>query len=688
MTQAGAVVRSIGGTSCGESSTLRAGKRFDIQGLRAICMLQVLGYHAWTIGSPIGVDSFIMISAFLMTGSFVRRAETGRTPWFVERWLNTFKRLLPPLVITVLATVALALLVLPRTRWMEIMMQGTASVTYWQNWRLAAVSADYFAHDHSGASPLQHLWSMSMQGQVFLLWPLVMTLCAWAASRMGRGPRRLTVVTFSAISLVSLCWLLFAAPDDGSIYFDTRARVWEFALGSAIAAAAPWISPRGPLARALSWLGLVVLVVYCVVPIGDYPGLMAAVPMLAVSTILLAAEDDGPGSVRRVLSWRPLVWLGDRSYAVYLVHWPLFTLYLAARDVPRLGVSEGVVLMVVSVVLASVMTTYVDRPAQVRPRTGPVLRKKAVMVSVSLIIGLTPLGIGHMVLAHQRAEELADLVQIDADEHPGATAITSSLAPSYIEPPVPGPLARDHQWYSWPYGSCSPEQDRGVQGNASRCAYSEGDTRSSVSIVVVGDSHAQQNIVPVVHVLAAQHGAEVTTYLKGGCTFGVPEAFDGGECRQRNRYVMEWIEREQPDIVMLQTTQAAAGSADETLRPGVVDIVECLTDQGVTVIGFRDNLRAMTDLYECSDERPSDQLMGGCLLLQNDFLATTDPAIVLADTEGFVSIDATDLYCVDGICPTILGNVYVYMDSNHLTSAYSRTMAEELANRVAAATGM
>ena len=120
----------------------KPGRRLDIQGLRAVCMIQVLGFHAWRIGSPIGVDAFIMISAYLMTGAFVRRAEAGRTPWVVERWLHTFKRLMPPLVVTVLITVAASLLVLPRNRWIEVLVQGAASVTYWQNWRLAAVSAN------------------------------------------------------------------------------------------------------------------------------------------------------------------------------------------------------------------------------------------------------------------------------------------------------------------------------------------------------------------------------------------------------------------------------------------------------------------------------------------------------------------------------------------------------------------
>ena len=339
----------------------KPGRRLDIQGLRAVCMIQVLGFHAWRIGSPIGVDAFIMISAYLMTGAFVRRAEDGRPPWFVERWLHTFKRLMPPLVVTVLITVAASLLILPRNRWIEVLVQGAASVTYWQNWRLAAVSADYFADNHAVSSPLQHLWSMSMQGQVFLLWPVLMAVCAGFASLVRLPVRRVVAVAFAVLAATSLTWLVTSAPANGSVYFDTRARIWEFALGSAIAAAAPWLRPRSAWARWLvSWLGLGTLVLFCLVSIGTYPGPMAAVPMTAVAAILLCDTRPRVGTVSRLLSWRPLVALGDRSYAVYLLHWPLFVLYLTATDQETFDLRTGAALIAIALVAATIMTWGVE----------------------------------------------------------------------------------------------------------------------------------------------------------------------------------------------------------------------------------------------------------------------------------------------------------------------------------------
>ena len=105
-------------------------------------MTQVLLYHAWFIGSPIGVDAFIMVSAYLMTRSFIRRTEAGIMPKILDRWATTFKRLLPPLVVVVVAALLTSLSLLPATRWRSMVDQSWASITYWQNWLLATISTD------------------------------------------------------------------------------------------------------------------------------------------------------------------------------------------------------------------------------------------------------------------------------------------------------------------------------------------------------------------------------------------------------------------------------------------------------------------------------------------------------------------------------------------------------------------
>ena len=658
-------------------------RRLDIQGLRAVCMIQVLGFHAWRIGSPIGVDAFIMISAYLMTGAFVRRAEDGRTPWFVERWLHTFKRLMPPLVVTVLITVAASLLILPRNRWIEVLVQGAASVTYWQNWRLAAVSADYFADNHAVSSPLQHLWSMSMQGQVFLLWPVLMAVCAGLASRMHLSVRRVVAVAFAVLAAVSLIWLMTSAPANGSVYFDTRARIWEFALGSAIAAAAPWLRPRSAWARWLvSWLGLGTLVLFCLVSIGTYPGPMAAVPMTAVAAVLLCDTGPRAGTVSRLLSWRPLVALGDRSYAVYLLHWPLFVLYLTATDQETFDLRTGAALIAIALVAATIMTWGVDRPAQVFPRSGRRLRIQAAMVVTSLVVGGLPLGVAGGAIAYQRQQEISQQVQVGVDpDHPGALALGKGQASEWTKPPVPGPLAVTSEWVSLSTTRCDEAVAARVESENSSCRRLPSSSDEAVRAVLVGDSHAAQNIVPTLHLLHDTDDWDITAYLKGACSFGLPEYYKGS-CRERNSAVLEQIEADPPDVVVIQTTETSEDSSLELLRPGIKRLVERLTDEGVTVIGFRDNPRSEKSLYECASSVGPQTMVGGCVFPKEDVMAAEDPAKFLEENPLFHQIDPSDMLCPDDVCGTIIGDVFVYMDGNHISATYSRTMAPELASRI------
>src|SRR5919112_1046360 len=147
--------------------------RPEVQGLRALAVLMVVAYHVWLGRVSGGVDIFLLISAFLLTLSFVRKAEDGRPFGLVAHWLHLFKRLLPAAVVVILGVLAGTWLILPQSRWPQVLDQAWASLLYSQNWLLADTAVDYYAQDHVGASPLQHFWSLSIQGQVFILWPLV-----------------------------------------------------------------------------------------------------------------------------------------------------------------------------------------------------------------------------------------------------------------------------------------------------------------------------------------------------------------------------------------------------------------------------------------------------------------------------------------------------------------------------------
>lgn len=662
------------------SVTRRSPQRGDIQGLRAICMAQVLIYHAWNIGSPIGVDSFIMISAFLMTSSFVRRAEAGRTPFFIERWANTFKRLLPPLIIVVFATVWASLRFLPQSRWPEIFDQAKASLTYTQNWRLIDVSTDYFAENSALSSPLQHLWSMSMQGQIFLLWPVIMGLCVLVAKLCHVAVRNVIFTAFALLTVFSLVWLLVWAPNDGSIYFYTRARLWEFSLGSTLAAAAPWFRIKGLSARMLSWIGVMVLLLFCLVSIGEYPGPMAAIPMLAVSTVLLFPSGDHPHGASRFLSFKPLAGIGNISYSVYLIHWPIFIIYLNIIDQESLTLADGTALILLSLLVAWGVTKLVDDPLRLWPWANAATSNKIATAVLAFTIGIVPITLWDrkVIADDQSASNVLDPV-----EHPGALALAQATSQNYTEDPVPNP---ESSWTADLPDPCGDEvPDEFSTANLGYCTQVGDENKASVRILSVGSSKLSQ-FTPAFEQIAQSNNWFIRHSHHSACTWSLDDSV-GPACRARNTAALEYIDEFQPDYVILQTTLTTAESPDEAPIPGVEELIQEITAKGIPVIGIRDTIRKSDSILECSLEHPSTSILGGCFLFRPDYQPDENPANTFNSIPGFAPIDLTDQLCIGDLCPTIIGNTYVYVDTMHISNEYVVSLAPVLESRLKEAMG-
>lgn len=235
------------------------GHRAELHGLRGLAIGLVVLYHVFLDRVSGGVDVFLFLSAFFLTGSFVRRMEDGRALAPVAYWARTFKRLLPPAVVVVLGTLAAVRLLLPPSTWMPSLQDAVASFLQVQNWQLIVRGTDYEAAATLSTSPMQQFWSMSIQGQVFLLWPLLFVLCAVIARATGVGPRRVVLVLMSAIVLASFAWSVISTSSQQPIaYFDTTARLWEFAAGSLLAfwpAAAPPRARAGHRFSGSCWVG-------------------------------------------------------------------------------------------------------------------------------------------------------------------------------------------------------------------------------------------------------------------------------------------------------------------------------------------------------------------------------------------------------------------------------------------------
>jgi peptidoglycan/LPS O-acetylase OafA/YrhL len=677
-----------GATTKGRKPSFRP----EVQGLRALAVLMVVAYHVWLGRVSGGVDIFLLISAFLLTLSFVRKAEAGRPFGLLAHWLHLFKRLLPAAVVVILGLLAGTWLILPQSRWPQVLDQAWASLLYSQNWLLADTAVDYYAQDHAGASPLQHFWSLSIQGQVFILWPLIFAGAAGVLALLRRLPvsagvvtyRGLLAVVFGAVFAFSLAYSVEqTATNQAYAYFDTRARLWEFALGSLLALALPYLKPARALRVVLGWAGLAAMLSCGLLLTVDrsFPGYVALWPTLAGAAIVAAGQSGSRFGVDRILSSRPLVALGDNSYALYLWHWPVLVLALAATGVEAPNLVQGLAIVGASVVLAVLTTRFVEKPLRDWHWPKRQAWRTAVVIVACGAVLAGPVAIWQTTLT---AEESATAAQ-PRELTPGAAALSpeNAAVPAPDARIIPGPAALDNDWagIQAPCVGANATTDPILEG--CRQAVPEGEVTKR--IVVLGDSHSQQYLGALAPIAAAR-GWELVTLLMPACRFGAESDTRNAECNTYNQASAAYVLEHRPDAVFTVASLTHEEAPFETDVPGYLDGVRPFADAGIEIIGIRDNPRFTFNMPECVQRNGADA--HECSVPLEESLADPSPLEgYRGKVDGLHLMDLSDFICARGICPGVVGNVYVYKDDNHLTRTYVETMIPMFEQRLLAATG-
>lgn len=664
-----------------ESVARYSGFRPEIQGLRAVAVIMVVLYHVFLGRVSGGVDIFLLISAFFMTLSFVRKLEGGRPLRIGRYWLHTFKRLLPLAVLTVLGTLVLIALFFPAYRVEEVLRQAVATLTYTENWALAFSSVDYYAADRSTASPFQHFWSLSVQGQVFLLWPLLFGL-TWLLTR-GRSrlrPVPVLAVIFSAIFAVSLAFsITTTAAQQEFAYFDTRTRLWEFALGSLLALALPYIRlPRG-IRVVLGWAGFLsmVLVGLLVDVQGAFPGWIALWPLLSAAAIMIAGQTDSRIGLDRIFASRPLVRLGDSSYALYLVHWPLLITYLVIRDRPEAGPRSGAVLILISLLLAIAATRLVETPLKRWKWPEATRLRLAGAIVVCLAVGLTP------VLAWQQGIRAAAAASPDGPtaSNPGALVLRDDVqtSPDPDAPIVPLPAELDDQ--APDRGAACPTEWSIPAESQEWCRDSVPAQDPSKTVLLIGNSHAE-HWLEALRPVAEANDWRVISYIKPGCYWTDHEDQLQGDCGPWLDGSMPLVHQIDPDLIITQST--FTNQHGEYYKPAYEERVREVTGEGYRILGVRDVPRFDQAPPECvMDAQDPDAPQ---CRKTHPMLGQPDPMQPVADELPlYAEMDMTDQLCPDGSCPPVIGNMYVQWDSGHLSIPYSRSLAWTFGDRLAAA---
>ncbi|PYF99380.1 Peptidoglycan/LPS O-acetylase OafA/YrhL, contains acyltransferase and SGNH-hydrolase domains [Georgenia satyanarayanai] len=667
--------------------------RGDIQGLRAVAVGLVLLYHAgvpFLPGGFVGVDVFFVISGFLITGLIVREVErTGRLS-LSRFYARRAKRLLPATAVVFVTVAALTLLFLPVTRWRDIAGDIAASSVYLVNWRLADRSVDYLAAE-SAASPLQHFWSLAVEEQFYIVWPLLIVALFWRWRR-GSASRRL-LLGLAVIAVPSFVWSVhLTTANPGAAYFVTTTRLWEMAVGAVLAVGVVHADRLSPTVRTvLGWAGLAAIG-YAALTFDastTFPGAAALVPTLGAAAVLLAGSGDGRGELGP-LTATPMQHVGAWSYSLYLWHWPLIVVATAVWGADgTLPVTTGLLVVTASVLPAWLTYRLVERPFHQSPRFG-VPWRAGVLGLVCVAVGLTAAGLLAVASTRASVPEGAgrgaavlgdDPAAADAGEPEEVTSITPPLADA------PDDVADV-------YGDGCHQDQRSAE--VTSCVY--GDTESETVIALVGDSHAA-HWQPTLEVLAEENGWRLETYTKSACIFADVLVWSGSasepyvSCQEWQDTVREQLTAQGPDVVVVSTSGAYRLPGDgeplsreeslDGLAEGSARNWRALEDAGVDVLTINDTPRLAVDAPECVAEHLDD--IDACAIDRDAAMSRSGAALLRTAAEQVPEVDFVDLteyVCPRQSCVPVVGGVLTFSDAHHLTATYARTLAPRLAETI------
>ena len=555
--------------------------RADIEGLRAVAVAIVVLAHArlgFAAGGYVGVDVFFVISGFLITQLLVGELDRSGRVSVARFYARRVKRLMPQALTVIAAVVVAASLLLSPLEADVVARDVVAAGAYAMNWHLSAEAADYF-HSGEAARPLDHLWSLAVEEQFYAVWPWLLLALAWVS-------RRALPVAVAAIAAASFAYAVasvHAAPE--AAYYSAFGRAWELGLGAALA-----VLPTLRLWPGAAWLGLAAIAV-SVLTFGaatPFPGAAALVPTLGAAAVIAA------GAPLRLLTLRPMRWLGRVSYAWYVWHWPVLVFAGAGSAGGRALVA------LLSLVPAWLTYRWIETP--LRHSTLHV-RRPWTTLAAGLAGPAAVVGIGLALSAG-----LSSPPALAAAEAVGAPALGRQLQRSAtaLRPrPRDASADRGHAFAD----GCLVEEGE-VRSPA--CVY--GDRRSSKTVVLFGDSHAMQWF-PALEATAKRRHWRLVELTKSGCPPPLVQILLAGTARQDpscdvwRESALRRIERERPALVLVGMSmrytvldgerRLGRGESTRALGAGYAPALARLRAAAGRVAVLTDVPRPPTDIPSC-----------------------------------------------------------------------------------------
>ncbi len=660
-----------------------SGFRLDIEGMRGLALVLVLATHAdvsFLHGGFVGLDIFFVLSGFLITGLMLEEARrTGRVS-LLRFYARRARRILP-LAATVLgAMLVVAALTLNPVRGAQVAGDAVAAAGYLVNWHFIAHSTDYFAFDDPSVSPVQHYWSLAVEEQFYIAWPVLVVAALGLASRFRVRLRPLLWVVVVSLGGASLGYSVWYSPlHVDAAYLSTLTRVWEIGLGCALALALP-AAIRLPrlAATALAGAGLAAILWAATAydQTAPYPGWRALVPTLASAAIIAGGTATVRSLPTRLLMTSPLRYLGRLSYAWYLWHWPF--LVFAATFFGTLTSNEKVAVIALSGI-PTVASHYLVEERFRRSRRLALRPRLAVAVGAACTV--SALGAGLAVAGTRRSLPAAPPGQVLGARVVLAGDRTLEGSVDRIRP-TPRNAWKDR---GIAFAHCQLRVwSRPVSPGGETCVF--GDRSSRTTVVNIGDSHGLM-YSPGLIALARRKHWRLVNLTRAGCT--VAEVHYNPRCDAWRENMLERVARERPSLVVVSTaTQTVANpkryavlhdgkrltrtESEPYLAAGLVQTLRRLRQTGAKVVVIRDLAGAPDGVVGCVAAHPHHLVK--CAFAPHRPHALAFDARAAHRVPGVKLIDPLPILCPNGRCPAVIGHALVYRDPYHLTATFSKTL--------------
>lgn len=636
-------------------SAFRLAQSSELQGLRALAVTAVFLYHFDSAVLPsgfTGVDIFFVLSGFLIGRKLLAELdETGKVD--VLRFAAArAKRLLPNATLALVATAIASWLLLPPYRFSDIANDIFAAALFFSNFHFASSAIDYLRIG-SPPSPVLHFWSLSIEEQFYLGLPALLLAIG---TFLHRGRISVAIAVIGLIALLSFAfgWNALSSSQPAA-FFQSQNRIWQLAVGIVVgyAVARSRFKLRASSAALLATLALAGLVWSLTMMTGAYPGPAALWPTLSTSAFLVLIFSGRDTVLHRVLRLRPVQWVGDRSYSLYLWHWPFLT--IAAQTWP----SSGTALLFAaccSIVVAHLVYEWVEQPVRsLRYRAKGALPAIAGVISIAVIASA---GLRHAPIPEVAEDRLAEI-----------TRASSDFGKNYSN-------------------GCHLS---GLEDIASPpCEF--GDTTSGRTVMLFGDSHAARWFEPV-RQAAEQEGWRFVTRTKTSCPAAQvdmwypPRQAPYLECATWRDTVMREIASDPPRVLIVASfadyrgwierggSPVDAQEGADLLTSGFRSMALSLPSE-THLFSIRDNPQMFTDFMACLSygddcSRPRREALSGLV---------DDRHVAAGAGREIEVLDFTDHACSALECSPLLNGEIIYQDFHHYTSSYTSTFADEFAS--------